>query len=93
MKLNPWRLLGLLTFTRTRGQVGLRKNGSMLDVWVRVDGTPRWIALSRRDVQDFLASDDVERVLYAESDGNAEETWREAAARMESREVGTEPAS
>jgi hypothetical protein len=81
MLLKPWRLSGLLTPTRTVGQILLRKNGTMLDIWIRVKGKPERISVSRFDLKDFLPGDvdrwsaenDKELLLLAESDGNAEE--------------------
>ena len=77
--LKPWCLSGMLTFTRTAGEIGLRKNGTQLDIWLRVDGKLVWFAVRAREVAEFLAAaqwpdghgDYV--ILQAESDGNAEE--------------------
>lgn len=88
MKLELWRQSGMLTFTRTFGQVGFRKNGNCLDIWIRVNGRPRWYAVYVPEIAQFLASDAKEVVLYAESDGNTEETLTEALQR----ESGMEPA-
>lgn len=70
--LKPWRPSGLLTRTRTVGEVGLRKNGGFLDIWFRESGMTRWIAVRAADVRTFLESQDERCVLWAESDGNAE---------------------
>ena len=76
MNLQPWRKSGMLTWTRTVGQIGLRKNGGDLDIWIRVEGQPRWFALQLADVRRFLHSDEHDVVLQASSDGNAEDPWR-----------------
>jgi len=70
--LQPWRLSHMLTHTRTVGQIGLRKNGTSINVRVRVDGKPIWFAFDGRDLERFLESDSKSVVLSAESDGNAE---------------------
>jgi hypothetical protein len=72
-ELAPWKKSYQRTATRTYGEVGLRKNGSVLDIWIRVKGKPRWVRVSAQDVQAFLGSDEKTTVLYAESDGNAED--------------------
>ena len=66
--LRPWRLGGI-TPGRTFGEVMLRRNGSAIDLWVRVDGSARWLALSAREVKAFLASAEREAVLEVESGG------------------------
>ncbi len=76
--LKPWRLSGMLTFTRTVGEVALHRNGTMLDIWVRVNGKPVWFTVRAGEVREFLAGDWVPNhgrtaVLHAESDGNAEQ--------------------
>jgi hypothetical protein len=71
-ELLPWKVSGVLTPTRTVGEVGLNKNGCALDIWIRIDGHPRWFAIQREELLLFLASADKEGRLDAESDGNAE---------------------
>ncbi len=66
--LRPWRPGGL-TADRTLGEVMLRKNGSYIDLWVRVDGVARWVSLLGRDVMDFLRTEKREAVLAVESGG------------------------
>ncbi len=80
--LKPWRLSRMLTFTRTVGEMGFRKNGTELDIWLRVNGEPHWFSVSQNKLAEFLVptpgkpfgghGDEV--VLHAESDGNAEDT-------------------
>lgn len=72
-RLRPWELSGMLTPTRTVGQVGLHRNGTEIDVWVRVDGRPCWFAFSRTDLERFLGTGTDWAVLAADSDGNVEE--------------------
>lgn len=74
MELRPWRKSGLLTPTRTYGDVGIRRNGSMLDIWIRVNGSPSWFAVNAESLQFFLSGHygAEETILPAESDGNAE---------------------
>ena len=73
LKLQPWRRFGVPTFTRTIGQLAFRKNGTMIDIWLRIDGKPRWFAVRSCDLVAFLA-DDTQKVaiMSAESDSNAE---------------------
>ena len=87
-KLKPWRLSGMLTATRTIGQVGMRKNGTMLDIWLRVNGKPVWFAVRAREVADFLVVEwpdghGDEIILDAESNGNAETVIPEAEGNFE----------
>lgn len=70
--LSPWRLSYLLTNTRTVGEIGLNKNFDSLDIWIRVNGEPKWFAVPVGDVEDFLRSDHEAAVFRAESEGNAE---------------------
>lgn len=73
-KLARWALTGMLTPTRTHGQIGLNKNGGFIDIWVRVNGKPQWIAVHKDELQQFLSDNNLKSTkLYAESDGNAEE--------------------
>jgi hypothetical protein len=72
----PWALSGNLTGTRTVGEVGFNKNGSALDIWIRIDGKPRWFAVQREALLLFLASSESEGRLDATSDGNAEDWLR-----------------
>lgn len=64
----------MLTAERTIGEVCLRINGGELDIWLRVNGRPRWFAVEASMVRDFLrrAQWGDEIVLRAMSDGNAE---------------------
>ena len=85
--LRPWRLSGMLTPTRTVGEVGFRRNGTSLDIWLRVNGHPTWVSLpsaypitgergALREYLDHVAFDPTDAaifVLLAESDGNAED--------------------
>jgi hypothetical protein len=78
--LKPWRLSRMLSFTRTVGEIGLRKNGTQLDIWVRVNGKPTWFSVRQSEIVEFLAPGDgpfsghgTETVLRAESDCNAED--------------------
>ena len=68
----PWRSSYMITDTRTQGEIGFHKNGTALDVWLRIDGRPRWFAVEIDALKGFLASDDDGTVLRCESDGNAE---------------------
>ncbi len=70
-QLKRWRLSGT-TPTRTIGELQLRKNGTALDIWIRVNSRPRWFAIQASDLEDFLQNSDIERTFQAESDGNAE---------------------
>jgi hypothetical protein len=72
VKLLPWRLSGGLTATRTRGQIGLRRNGTQIDIWIRVDGEPQWFSVNARDLGAALGAGEEQSLLAAESDGNAE---------------------
>lgn len=74
LKLNPWRKSGLLTSTRTVGQIALRKNGTGIDIWIRIDGKPQWFAVDRANLINFLFSDTSDVILHAQSDGNTEES-------------------
>jgi len=75
-KLRPWRLSGFLTCTRTRGEIGFRKNGTSIDIWVRVNGELRWYAVRAKELVGFLLTpDETMDILEAESDGNAEEVY------------------
>lgn len=70
--LKPWQQSCLLTPTRTTGQVAMRRNGTALDIWLRVDGQPRWFAVDMDEVVMFLNSGASAAVFAAQSDGNAE---------------------
>ena len=72
-KLKRWIKSGLCTNTRTGGTIQFVKNGTELDFWIRVNGNPLWYSVHRKDLINFLNSDDKECVLNAVSDGNAEE--------------------
>lgn len=80
MNLMRWRRSFQLTAERTIGQLGLRKNGTNLDIWLRVDGVPRRFSVNRAELSDSLASVDAEHIIYAESDGNSEASFEEDAA-------------
>jgi hypothetical protein len=72
-ELTKWILSGILTRTRTRGEVMLIKNGSFVDIWMRINGKDQWIGIPIDGVTKFLLSGNVSRVILpAESDGNAE---------------------
>lgn len=72
-KLKLWELSGMLTNTRTVGEVGFNKNGSFVDIWIRVNGEPRWCAVDAKELQKFLADTEQKNIiLRARSDGNAE---------------------
>jgi len=77
--LGPWKLSGMLTFTRTRGEIGFRKNGTALDIWIRVNGKETWYSVPFKELVGFLLTPgETMEVLDAESDGNAEappEVW------------------
>jgi hypothetical protein len=70
--LKPWILSGLLTISRTVGEIGLNKNGGQIDIWIRQNGKVNWIAINRHELEEFLNSQNQEIHLTAESDGNAE---------------------
>lgn len=78
--MQPWRPSGM-TEGRTKGAIVLHMNGSFLDIWIRVDGKPRWFAVQTDRLREFL--DQMEELhpgikrdpwatLSAESSGNAE---------------------
>lgn len=75
-RLAPWKPGGM-SAGRSVGEIGLKANGSDLDLWIRVAGRPRWIAVPAEALRTFL--DDAEtvtnlaRVLRAESSIPAEE--------------------
>jgi hypothetical protein len=62
----------MLTATRTLGAIGFNKNGTSLDIWLRVNGEPRWFGVEISAVRGFLASDDKATLLWCDSEGNAE---------------------
>lgn len=65
-----WRLWGLLTPTRTIGEVRLNKNGSFIDFWLRdKDGTLKWYGIREKDLRDFLESNKKSIKLTVYSDG------------------------
>jgi hypothetical protein len=72
----------MLTNERTFGQVGFIKNGGSLDIWIRIDGRPRWFSVSRAELAAFLASDDKETILSAESNGNSEASFEDDVAAL-----------
>lgn len=71
-KLKPWRQSGVLTSTRTAGEVGFHRNGSALDIWIRVNGQPLWYGIDHDELLAFLNSDRTECKLFAASDNNWE---------------------
>ncbi len=71
--LKPWRSFPLIGITRTQGQIELAKNGTSLDIRMRVNGKWAWFAVSLAEVRYFLKGDDETVLLRADSDGNAEE--------------------
>jgi hypothetical protein len=78
--LKPWRKSGLLTETRTTGEILLRKNGTQLDIWIRVNGEPQRFSVNRAELLAFLGApsyvgsgDFYEATVHAESDDNTEE--------------------
>ncbi len=73
INLQPWRASRPLSATRTTGEIGLHKDGTRLDIWIRVDGKLRWYAVDLAALGGFLAMPYTETCLHAESDGNAEE--------------------
>jgi hypothetical protein len=79
--LKPWRRSWMLTETRTTGEIKFRKNGTSLEIWIRINGKPQRFSVTRAELLDFLNSPyDIgrdgfpETTLHADSDGNTEET-------------------
>jgi hypothetical protein len=74
-KLKKWKYSGMLTPTRTHGSVGLVKNGNDLDIWIRVNGKPKWYSINLKEVETFLSKSSKinEIILIAGSDNNSEE--------------------
>ena len=75
-QLEPWRRGGM-SAGRSVGQIGLKANGSFVDIWIRVDGRPRWIGVRANGLRTFLddaeSIPDLVRVLAVESSMPAEE--------------------
>ena len=72
--MRTWRRSWLLSETRTYGDIVLRKNGTELDMWIRINGEPQRFSVNQAELVDFLtASNDVMRTLSAASDNNTEE--------------------
>jgi hypothetical protein len=70
--LKPWEPWGQLTPTRTVGQLGFNKNGTAVDIWIRIDGKSTWFAVDGAELKQFLNSEHESVILEARSDGNAE---------------------
>ena len=77
--LAKWRRAWVPTHTRTLGEILFNKNGSCVDIWIRVNGELRWFGVDQAALSQFLR-ERVEppfsqewMVLVASSDGNAEE--------------------
>ena len=71
--LEPWHLSGELTPTRTVGEIGFHRNGSAMDIWIRVNGRFEWFAVDNLELQQGLREAGGFFVLRATSDRNAEE--------------------
>lgn len=72
-QLKPWRLSdSFLGSKRTVGETLIKKNCDYIDVWMRIDGTPRWFGIRKDDLEEFLASDADKIMLEAQSNDNAE---------------------
>jgi len=53
-RLKKWVCSGLLTITRTIGELGFRKNGSYIDIWIRVNGKETWYSVDRDELKNFF---------------------------------------
>ena len=80
--LRPWILSGVLTHTRTVGEIGFNKNGTELDIWIRVNGDVSRYSVHRDYLIEFLEGGDKSTVLVPESDGNAENITKKIFARF-----------
>lgn len=73
----------MTTFTRTRGEIDFNFNGTSLDIWIRINGRPRWFAVEYKELLRgiilYLTATSVDRkqymniILGADSDGNEEQ--------------------
>jgi hypothetical protein len=81
--LKPWELSNMLTLTRTIGEIRFKRNGTYVDIHIRVNGEETWYAVDSDELMKFLIvskrkeeryrafrSDEI--ILSAKSDGNAE---------------------
>lgn len=50
-----------VTYQRHMKTASLRRNGSCIDLHYVRDGQRKWIGIMRKDLERFLASDDVEQ--------------------------------
>jgi len=68
--LRPW-IAGGMAPGRTLGEIGLKANGGDVDIWIRVDGRPEWIAVPAQALRTFLedakSAYHLARVLAVES--------------------------
>ncbi len=71
-KLKKWRRSGILTNTRTTGQVSINCNGDFVDIWLRVNGREVWVAVLRKDILSAINNNGNFIVISADSDGNSE---------------------
>ena len=60
-----YRASEIAQITRNVGEVVLNKNGSELDVWLRVNGRSHGFSTNRADVERFLAGDETCTALPA----------------------------
>lgn len=72
MKLAKWRKSGMLTNTRTVGQIAINCNGDFVDIWIRVKGRETWYAVLKRDLLNAINNNESFAIVEAYSDGNAE---------------------
>lgn len=71
-RLKPWRRTNL-QHENTWGEIELRRQDDRLQIWILIDGTPRWFDVSRLEVIEFIMSTDTSsRIFRAVSIGNAE---------------------
>jgi hypothetical protein len=75
--LRPWEIGGMHA-DRTVGEIGLKANGSDVDIWIRVAGRPQWIAVPAQGLRTFLedaeTATNLARVLRVESSIPPEES-------------------
>ena len=70
--LEPWEPRESL-WQRADGEIGFRKNGDSLDIWIRITGRPTRFSVSLKQLIGFLLTPgDTMEVLEAESNGDAD---------------------
>lgn len=75
-KLKKWKYSNVLTLTRTFGELRFRKNGTELDIWLRVNDKENWYSVHRDKLVEFLTNSKKEEIiLKAISDGNVEKGY------------------